>query len=120
MTIEARASRNATRRNNAIKKRYPLLNVAGVIPDNWLTTEEAERERLSRWDRQWEISEKRLARFNRRMARKAAQFRQMVARGCTMSELDQLDRRAKVFPEQPVYAAEFWRAVLTGACWLEL
>lgn len=49
MPIEARVRRAVSRRNNKTRRRYPLFDACGLLEaEGWLTTPQAEYERLQR------------------------------------------------------------------------
>lgn len=114
LTLDERARRNAVKHNNATRRQYPLFDAVDVIPEEWFVTEDEEREHLLQWERRWEEQNRYMEILERRHARAAAHLRQLVARGCTDDELEALDARLIIYPDNSAYVLEFWRAVLIG------
>jgi hypothetical protein len=69
----------------------------------------AESERL---DRKTEATFARLERLRREIAERAAARPAEVATLESPEELAALDRRRAIYPDSPLYAADFWRRVL--------
>lgn len=114
LTIDQRAQRNTTRKNNKIDKDYPLLAGAGVI-DDWYTDVEAEKERLIQWDQGFERQQERLRLFDLRLERSAGHLEWMIRRQFSECDFELVRRyRDRVFPSSPDYRWGFYRNVLIG------
>jgi hypothetical protein len=110
LSLDTRAERRAKRRNKKLLERNPLL--ADEIIDgslrNWLTTPAAEKEALVGIIESADDLFVRLAKGMRRNARRAATYRELVARYITPEQLAAADRQITAYPRDPVYAVEYW------------
>jgi hypothetical protein len=112
LTIEQRARRRATRKNNDVRRAYPLLAQAGVIND-WMTTEEQARADLERIDQGAAEQMARLREAREANSREAERIRAQVAGQTDAETMALLDSYlARVYPRD--YALGFWERVLAG------
>jgi hypothetical protein len=113
LTIDQRAKRNTTRKNNKIRQQYPLLADAGVI-DDWYTDAEAEKERLGEWDKSFEQQQERLRLFRRRYERSTGHLEWMIRRQVSEADFELMQRYyTRVFPGEE-YRWGFYREALMG------
>lgn len=112
LTLDQRARRRATRKNNQVRAAYPLLAQAGVIED-WLTTPEQAKGQIEEFERVAKNQLQYLADARVTRQQEAAQLRARVATLTDAKTMALLDAHlAKVYPTD--YAAGFWQRVLDG------
>lgn len=106
---DARVRLAVTRKNNKVRRDLPLLAEADAIPDDWLTDEEQQRERLYRLDARTVRHLRELDRLRIWHASLAARWREAAKRFYSPEQIAALDARRARLPRDPMYAADFWR-----------
>jgi hypothetical protein len=108
LTLEERARRNATRKNNQSKKQYPL------VPEQFAV--EAEAERLQRLEVSAAEGLARIKQFNLESAGHAAELRNAVREHVSADVLAQLDAKLeKLYGGRGAYSAGAYK----GAEWAD-
>jgi hypothetical protein len=110
MPVSRGAKACATKRNNIIKKKYPLLLPA--IQD-WLTTPEEQQKRLDIEHAEADAYFARLDELTKKLERRAEDLRAQVAQWVDPAQLAELDAyRNRTYPKTPDYSCDFWRSKL--------
>lgn len=113
MEIQQIAKRAAKKRNNRVAKELPLLAATGTIPQEYLTTPEQQEERILEQRKFAAICWDKIVEFDKELVRRAAAYREEVAKLVTAETLSQLDIEAdKPWRKQPAYLADFWHCKL--------
>ena len=115
LDLDTRARRATSRKNNKTRRDLPLLDATGTIPDEWITDEDEQRQRLYRLDVAWYWKHRDLKRLGVWNASLAGRWREAAKRFYTPEEMAELDKRRTILPRDPVYAAGFWRQRLREA-----
>ena len=114
LTLDQRAARITTKRNNQTKRALPLLAATNSIPAEMLTSQEEQRVRLIRMGVKMDEYFKRLEAYNQQTALRAEHLRQVVSE---IMPADQFSRVDALFQQrletwrayqQPAYRADFW------------
>lgn len=115
LDMDARTRRAVSRRNNQTRRDLPLFDAMDAIPNDWLTDEAEQRERLYRQEARARVYLRDLHRLRIWHASLAARWRECAKRWYTPEQIAALDARRARLPRDPVYAAEFWRHRLWDA-----
>jgi len=111
LTLEQRARRNSTRKNNRTKKQYPLLAQAGVIED-WMIRPDEEAHLLQAQEEYFQAWLRRKDAFEKKQKAEAQEMRLQVAELVSEEELARLDDRRAMLPKTSAYSADFWSRML--------
>ena len=115
LTFNERVKRRVTRKNNRLRKRYPLfaaaLHPGGALAD-WLVTEPQAASDLADIIQSKDAMLARVAAHDARCEASGLILRSLVAEVVDATTLATLDARRKKMPIAGVYTAEFWFARL--------
>lgn len=121
VNIDQLAHRAAARRNNKLRREYPLL--AQLLQEEgqlstWLTTPEEQRARIERQHRQADEMLAHLDNLNEWFKRQALEIRSIVAQHVTPAQIAEWEEYAyHTYPSgDAVYLKEFWFAKLVEVC----
>ncbi|MBM7845600.1 hypothetical protein [Herpetosiphon giganteus] len=115
LTFDERVRRRANRKNNRLRKRYPLfaaeLHPGGALAD-WLVTEQQATSDLAAIIQSKDEMLARVATNDRLREIKGLELRSLVAEVVDPATLATLDRQRAKIPKAGAYTAEFWFARL--------
>ena len=115
LTVEERVKRRVKRKNNRLRKQYPLLAAelqpGGALAD-WLVTEQQAASDLAAIIQSKDTMLARVAANDQRREVKGFHLRSLVAAVVSSDDLARRDARRITYPVAGAYTAEFWFAEL--------
>jgi len=114
MSLEEVGRRAATKRNNRARREMPLLAATGTIPDEMLTTPEAEQTRIIRQREQWDLHRQWMGKKDVEMDERARRMREVMMGLVDEVKFEEMDRKFRRLVEHwgafksAAYRADYW------------
>ena len=121
LSIEQRARRRTSKKNNALRRTMPLfadeLQPYGAMAD-WLTSVEAEQVNLKAIQQRTTRFFDELRAADTEREKLETELRNQAIANKTPAEIAFLDSRRSIYPKDPSYGVNFWRKVVSQYDWI--